>query len=72
MSLTKITGDTIALGTVVGANIAGATVTGSHIANATITHSHTDSSVAKVITLTQAEYDALGSYDASTLYITTE
>jgi len=70
MSLTKITGDTIALGTVVGANIAGATVT--HIANATITHSHTDSSVAKVITLTQAEYDALGSYNASTLYITTE
>lgn len=62
MSLTKITGDTIEAGT----------VTGSHIASATITHSHTDSSVAKVVTLTQAAYDALSSYDASTLYITTE
>lgn len=40
MSLTKITGDTIALGTVVGANIAGGTVTGSHIANATVTGSN--------------------------------
>lgn len=62
MALTKVTGDI--LGT--------ATVTGSHIASASITHSHTDSSVAKVVTLTQAEYDALSSYDASTLYITTE
>lgn len=31
-----------------------------------------DSTIAKVVTLTQVEYDALGSYDASTLYITTE
>jgi len=52
MALTKVTGDTIALGTV--------------------THSHTDSSIAKVVTLTQAEYDALATKDASTLYITTE
>ena len=37
-----------------------------------ISHSIVDSTIAKVITLTQAEYDALGSYDASTLYITTE
>lgn len=62
MPLTKVTGDTIALGTVVGANIA----------NATVTHSHTDSSIAKVVTLTQAAYDALSAYDASTIYITTD
>lgn len=62
MALTKVTGDILET----------ATVTGSHIASASITHSHTDSSVAKVVTLTQAEYDALSSYDASTLYITTE
>ena len=62
MSLTKITGDTIEAGT----------VTGGHIASATITHSHTDNSVAKCVTLTQEEYDALSSYDVSTLYITTE
>lgn len=30
-----------------------------------------DSTIAKIVTLTQAEYDALGSYDASTIYITT-
>jgi hypothetical protein len=69
---TKVTGDTIALGTVLGVNIAPTTIAGSNIANNTITHSHTDSSIAKVVTLTQTEYDALASYDASTLYITTE
>lgn len=47
-------------------------VTGDTIADSAITHSHTDSSIAKVITLTQAEYDALATKDASTLYITTE
>lgn len=30
-----------------------------------------DSSIAKIVTLTQAAYDALSSYDSSTLYITT-
>ena len=72
MSITKITGDTIEAGTVTGGHIASATITGDTIASATITHSHTDNSVAKCITLTQAEYDALSSYDASTIYITTE
>jgi hypothetical protein len=67
----KVTGDAIAFGTVVGANIASSTVTGSHIAPATITKSHTDSSIAKVVTLTQAAYDALSTYEPSTLYITT-
>ena len=62
MALTKITGDIIEA----------ATVTGNHIVSATVTHTHTDSSIAKVVTLTQAAYDALGSYDASTIYITTE
>jgi hypothetical protein len=36
-----------------------------------VTSDVVDSTIAKIITLTQAEYDALGSYDASTLYITT-
>jgi hypothetical protein len=30
-----------------------------------------NNSIIKTITLTQAEYDALGSYSASTIYITT-
>jgi len=47
-------------------------ITGDILEAATVTHSHTDSSIAKVVTLTQAAYDALSSYDASTLYITTE
>ncbi len=47
-------------------------VTGDIIHTGTITHAHTDSSIVKVVTLTQAAYDALGSYDASTIYITTE
>ena len=46
-------------------------VTGDIIHTGTITHIHTDGSIAKVVTLTQAAYDALGSYDTSTLYITT-
>jgi hypothetical protein len=36
-----------------------------------ITHSVVDSSIIKYVTLTQAAYDALGSYDASTIYLTT-
>lgn len=48
-----------------------ATITGAKIANTTITSGKVDSSVAKIITLTQSAYDALGSKDASTLYITT-
>ena len=71
MALTKVTGDILETATVEGIHIASATVTGSHIASASITSSNTDSSVAKVVTLTQAEYDALSGYDASTLYITT-
>jgi len=47
-------------------------VTGDTIQTGTITHNHTDDSIAKVVTLTQAAYDALTTYDASTLYITTE
>ena len=61
MALTKVT----------SAIIKNATITGANIASGTVTHSNTDSSIAKVVTLTQAEYDALSSYDASTLYITT-
>ena len=48
-----------------------ATITGAKIANTTTTSGKVDSSVAKIITLTQSAYDALGSKDASTLYITT-
>ena len=44
-------------------------VTGEVIQNSTIGSTKVDSSIAKVVTLTQAAYDALGSYDSSTLYI---
>jgi hypothetical protein len=47
-------------------------VTADVIKNGTITSNKVDSSVAKIVTLTQAEYDALASYSFSTLYITTE
>lgn len=36
-----------------------------------VTKEVVDDSVIKTITLTQAEYDALGSYSSSTIYITT-
>ena len=41
------------------------------MAGTKVTSSTVDSSIAKVVTLTQAEYDALVTKDASTLYITT-
>lgn len=37
-----------------------------------VTSDAVDSTIMKCVTLTQAEYDALSGYDASTLYITTE
>ena len=52
--------------------MAGTKITGNTIALSTVTHEHTDNSIAKVVTLTQSEYDALATKDASTLYITTE
>jgi hypothetical protein len=36
-----------------------------------VTKELVDNTIIKTITLTQAEYDALGSYSASTIYITT-
>lgn len=37
-----------------------------------VTSDVVDSTIVKYVTLTQAEYNALGAYDASTIYITTE
>lgn len=37
-----------------------------------VTSDVVDSTIVKYVTLTQAAYDALSSYDASTIYITTE
>ena len=37
-----------------------------------VTSDVVDSTIVKYVALTQAAYDALGSYDASTIYITTE
>jgi len=37
-----------------------------------VTSDVVDSTIIKYVTLTQAEYDALASYDASTIYLTTE
>jgi hypothetical protein len=41
------------------------------MAGTLVESTNVDSSIIKTITLTQAEYDALGSYDATTIYITT-
>lgn len=41
------------------------------MAGTLIESTNVDSSIIKTITLTQAAYDALGSYNASTIYITT-
>ena len=41
------------------------------MAGTQIESTNVDSSIIKTITLTQSEYDALGSYSASTIYITT-
>lgn len=41
------------------------------MAGTQIESTNVDNSIIKTITLTQAEYDALGSYSASTIYITT-
>ena len=46
-------------------------ITADTIKAGTIASTHVDSSIAKVVSLTQAEYDALATKDASTLYITT-
>jgi hypothetical protein len=46
-------------------------VVGELIADNTIASTNVDNSVVKTVTLTQAEYDALPSYSASTIYITT-
>ena len=51
MAATQVTADVIK----------DATITGTKIANTTITSGKVDSSVAKIITLTQSAYDALGS-----------
>ena len=41
------------------------------MAGTLVESTNVDSSIIKTITLTQAEYDALGSYSSSTIYITT-
>jgi len=61
MALTQVTNELIAIGGVHTNNIADNSVTSTKV----------NDSVMKTITLTQAEYDALGSYSSSTIYITT-
>lgn len=51
--------------------IADAAITTNKIVAAAVDSTKVNDSVIKTITLTQAEYDALGSYSASTIYITT-
>tara|TARA_R110000851_G_scaffold43535_1_gene107577 strand:+ start:28 stop:153 length:126 start_codon:yes stop_codon:yes gene_type:complete len=41
------------------------------MAGTQVKSTNVNNSIIKTITLTQAEYDALGSYSASTIYITT-
>ena len=51
--------------------IADDSMTTDKIIAAAVDSTKVNDSVIKTITLTQAEYDALGSYSASTIYITT-
>ncbi|MDA9775345.1 hypothetical protein N9B67_03380 [Algibacter sp.] len=61
MALTQVTNELIAAGGVHTNNIA----------NNSVNSTKVNDSIIKTITLTQAEYDALGSYSSSTIYITT-
>lgn len=51
--------------------IADDAITTNKIVAAAVNSTKVDDSIIKTITLTQAEYDALGSYSSSTIYITT-
>lgn len=71
MALTKATTGVIATEAVHSSNLASDSVTTAKILAAAVDSTKVDDSVIKTITLTQAAYDALGSYNSSTIYITT-
>lgn len=80
MALTKLATDLIdgSLGTdkisndaITTDKIVNSAVATDKIANSAVNSTKVDSSVIKTVTLTQAAYDALGTYDSSTIYITT-
>ena len=61
----------MALTQVITEVIADDAITTSKIVAAAVNSTKVNDSIIKTITLTQAEYDALGSYSSSTIYITT-
>ena len=61
----------MALTQVITEVIADDAITTNKIVAAAVNSTKVNDSVIKTITLTQAEYDALGSYSSSTIYITT-
>jgi len=61
----------MAITQVIAEVIANNAVTTDKILAAAVDSTKVDDSVIKTITLTQAAYDALGSYSSSTIYITT-
>ena len=70
MALTKLATDLID-GTLGTDKISNDAVTTEKIANSAVNSTKVNSSIIKTVTLTQAAYDALGTYDSSTIYITT-
>jgi hypothetical protein len=71
MALTKIRLDNISNGSVDSTKIVDGAVATAKIADNAVDSTKVNSSIIKTVTLTQAAYDALGSYDSSTIYITT-
>ena len=61
----------MALTQVITEVIADDAITTNKIVAAAVNSTKVNDSIIKTITLTQAEYDALGSYSSSTIYITT-
>ena len=61
----------MALTQVITEVIADDAITTDKIVTAAVNYTKVNDSIIKTITLTQAEYDALGSYSSSTIYITT-
>ena len=61
----------MALTQVITEVIADNAITTNKIVATAVNSTKVNDSIIKTITLTQAEYDALGSYSSSTIYITT-
>jgi len=71
MALTTIKTSNITASNVTTDKILDSNITTGKLAASSVTSTKVDSSIIKTIILTQAAYDALGSYSSSTIYVTT-